>query len=459
MKQPLSKLKGSKLGSRVGTLPGLFILLFAAIGAILLIRSFAISSQLRLVPSTTSVQQNQNVTVQVRVSSNDSTIDSVDGTVTYDPAKMQYVSVDATGSAFDFDATGAGIVHNQTNGTLKFARGTLSSPDITTNKDVLVLTLTFKALVGSGTSNLSVAGTASDPNAQSVPITGSTVTLTLTGAVVANGASITIESTNPTPPTGSQFGLKVYVDTTAYMEGGVVDVNLPAGLAYQGTLDTTGTAFNPATTVNGTTSQLVKLVFITQSKTLTGKQLVATIPVIASTTGAKSVSFTNAEVTDINGTKLTTTANPYSITISSPIAKPTVSLTGGVLLGASTDTTDFKQSFTITNFDAAATYAITIGGQTLTQTNGVFVLPVALRNGNHTLQVSITKSGASDSTSHTIRLRSPNVDRIGCVDYKDLSAVNKGYGTTNAEFDLDFNGTVGLIDLLTVTGKWATTCV
>jgi hypothetical protein len=385
----------------------------------------------------------------------------VDGTVTYDPTKLQYVTPpDTTGTAFDFDATGVGVVHNQTNGTLKFARGTLSNPDVLPNQNVLVMTLTFKALAGTGTTNLLIAGTASNPSAQSVPLLGETVSLGLTGTVAPNTAAITIESTNPTPPTGSPFGLKVYVNSPAFIEGGVVDVSLVGtGLTYQGTLDTTGTAFNPATTVNGTTSTLVKLVFITQSTTLTGKQLVATIPVIASTTGAKSVTLSNAQVTDTAGTAMTTTANPFSITISSPITKPTVSLTGGALLGASTDTTNMKQSFTITNFDAAATYAVTIGGQTLTQASGVFTLPTTLKNGNHTLMVSISKSGASDSTSHTIRLRSPNVDRIGCVDYKDLSLVNKAYGQPNAEFDLDFNGTVGLIDLLTVTGSWATTCV
>lgn len=441
--------------SNVQRLGVLFIAGFAVIGVILLIRSFAATGQIYLLPSTTSVQNNTDVTVAVRINPGTSVGVVENVTVTYDSAKFQFVSINYTGSAFD-----ASLAENtSTPGQVKFSRGALSNPEITT--DSLIANVTLKALAGSGSTNLAVTGQAAggNPPAYSDPA-GHQVTMTLTGDVTtANSASYTIESTSPTPGMGSQFGLQVYVESDAFIQGGVVDVNLPDGLAYNGTLDTTGSAFNPATTVNGTTAQLVKLVFITQSTTLTGKHLVATIPVTASSEGPKAVNFSNFEVTDTNDQPVPTTANPFSITVGTQMPAPIVTIPGLPQLGASVDITDFRQSFSIVNFDPAATYTITIGGQTLAQSGGTFSLQTSLRNGDHTLVVSVSKSGASNSASHDVRLRSPNVNRLGCVDFADLSAVNKGYGGTNPEFDLDFNGTVGLIDLLTVTANWATTCV
>lgn len=232
-KQPSASQKNRLMGSNSPlTKPLLFITFFAVVGVIVLIRSFAASSQLRLVASTSTVQNGQNVTVQVRVNPDGVTIDAVEGTVTYDSAKLQYMSVDSTGTAFDFDATGSNVVPGSTAGTLKFGRGTSSSPDVTT--DALVLTLTFKALTGSGTSNLVISGNASDPNAQAVPVAGETISVgftepivvttgTISGTVTSSGGSAVSGATISYSVNGSKRSAKTAAD------GRYTLPNLPAG--------------------------------------------------------------------------------------------------------------------------------------------------------------------------------------------------------------------------------------
>lgn len=455
---------------------GVFVLLFAVVGVALLLSSFAAvpANQVYITPATASVLNGDNVTVAVRINPPTSGVDSVQATISYDQTRLQFVSMDSAGSpgspfTTQFAASGG-------NGTVNINRGIPATvPVVYVTADSLVANVTFRALVGGNVATMLqlVSPTqATFGGANTNPTTaGSTITLTSPVTPPSETASFTIESTNPTPPTGTQFGLKVFVTSNANMQGGQVNVNLPAGMAYQGTLDTAGTAFSPATTVTldgsgnpCTSSQKVCLVFATQSANLTGKQLIATIPVIASNGGTQSITFTQPDLVNTSDVHITSiTANPFSITVGTPIAKPIVSLTGGATLGTSVDIIDFKQSFTITNFDTAptATYTVTIGSTAVPITSGgIFAIPISVLNGNYTLLVAVSKSGSSDSVSTQMRLRSPNVNRIGCVDLTDLLAVNKAYGsTTNIAYDLDFNGTVGLVDLLTITRAWGTACV
>jgi hypothetical protein len=430
-----------------------FAVAFAAIGTVLLIKSFAAGAQLYLTPATVSVNAGSDVTVSLRLDPAGSA-DSVDATVTYDQAKLQYKSVDFTNSAYPSE-----LLTNAGNGTVHIVRFKAGG-SVTT--DALVANITFTALGTTSTStDLSVAGTVANAG-QALTIAQVGATVNINGSAPANNtAAYTIEPSTTTPVVGTQFGLKVFVTSNTNIQGGDVVVNLPSGVAYSGTLDTTGTAFNPATTVTGTTAQSVHIVFVTQSQTLTGKQLVATIPVTANSAGAYSVTFgSGARVADLSSNDITpVTADPFNFNVGASIAKPIVGMPGIAQLPASSNITDLKQSFTINNFDSAGTYTVTLGGQALALSGNGFSIPSSLKNGDYTLQVAISKQGTGDSASYTIRLRSPNVNRTGCVELLDLLAVNKAYGTTTAEFDLDFSGAVGLVDLLTVTGNWGGACV
>lgn len=444
-------LKGKKRSHLVSA--SIFMLVFAVIGVVLLLRSFAAGETLYLSPNSGNVQTGSDFTVTIRMDTG-AGVNVVDATLTYDQTKLQFKSVDETASGFP-----TGLISTNTAGSVNIVRG-ITNTNVT--GDVEVAKVTFTAIgTSAGSTNLVLSGEAAK-DGNTVPLAFGSATLNITApAPTAHNTTFTIEPTVATPLVGGPFGLRVYITSDATFKGGEVVVNLPAGLAYQGTLDTAGTAFNPATTVTGTTAQLVHLVFVTQSTTMTGKQLIATIPVIGSTTGAKSVTFTGARLADNNNVDLTPiTANPFSITINAAsLPAPTVTIPGKSQIAASENITNLKQSFTITNFDSAATYTVTLGGQNISVSGNAFNIPASTTNGDHALLVAASKSGASGSASYTIRLRSPNVNRIACVELLDLLVVNDGYGAPSTTLDLNFDGTVSLIDLLTVTGNWGGACI
>jgi hypothetical protein len=429
-----------------------FAAVFVVIGLAFLFKSFAAGPQLYLSPATGTVQPGSDYTVTMRIDPAGGNVDSLDATVAYDQTKLQFKSIDTSTSAFTLE-----IVNTGGAGTVHIARAKIGTP---VTADSEVVKITFTALTGtSGSSALTLTGNAASAGVYVNPaLVGATVTIQ--GTTVTPTASYTIESSTATPVLNSPFGLKVYVTTNVPMQGGEVVVNLPIGVAYSGTLDTTGTAFNPVTTVSGTTSTLVHLVYVTQSQTLTGKQLVATIPVTATTAGAKQVTMTGARVADLNAVDITpVTANPFNFTVGSALAAPVVTIPGLTQLPATQNITDLKQAFSIVNFDSTATYTTTIAGSNIAMNAANFAMPASQKNGDLQMVVSATKNGSTNSSTYTIRLRSPNVNRVACVELLDLLAVNKGYGAASTELDLNFDGTVSLVDLLTVTGNWGGACV
>lgn len=434
-----------------------FMIGFAAIGGIyLLSKTMAAGDRFYLTPAQTEVQPGSNFTVTLRMETSSNAI-IVDASIIYDHEKLQLVSVDGSASPLTMQLLGEEI-----NNTVHVSRAIVGS---SVTGDVEIAKLTFKALdSASGNSTIAVSGQAQDETEANIVLTFDNATVNILGSGEEDpvrSATFTIEPTVAAPVVGTSLGLGVYVDSNVNYQGGQLTVNLPAGLSYTGTLNTTGTAFNPATTVTGTGAQTVNLVFITQSNTLTGKQLIATIPVNATTVGAKSITMTGGRLADLNDADITpVTADAFSLTVNAAsLPAPLVTRAGKTQISATEDITDLMQAFTITNFDAAATYTVTLGGQNLTVSGSGFSIPASLRNGNHSLQVSATKSGASGNNSYTIRLRSPNINRTDCVELLDLLLVNRGYGAASNELDLNLDGTVGLVDLLTVTGNWGGACV
>lgn len=457
----------------------IFTVVFAVIGVSLLVRSFAAGEKLYITPSSVDVQPGNDVTVTLRFNAGASEINTLTATVAYDASKLQYKSNDVSGSGFG----AAARAFNETttdpslqcpepsqgsgsNGSIHFMQFTCGT---TVTGDLEIAKITFTALGGaSGTVNITVSGTALDQDSESVGLSYESGAINIVTQSESEPepqqpsgeASFSIEPTVGAPIVGNQFGLRVYATSTEPMQGGEVNISLPSGLTYSGTLNTTGGAFNPATTVTGTNGQQVNLVFVTQSTNLTGKQLIATLPVTGSTVGLKNVTFSNGRVVDLDGDDIIPlTADSFSITINAAsLPAPVLRRSGGDQLAASNDVTDLKQSFTITNYDSDATYTATLGGQSLTVSGATFTIPASLGNGDLPLLITSNKNGASGNASFTIRLRSPNIDRTGCVNLNDLLAVNGAYGSSNAQFDLNFDGTVSLVDLLTVTQNWGGAC-
>ncbi len=453
LKRVVSSLKQPKvLGATI------FIVAFAALGVFLLTRSLAVGERIYINPSEVEVEPGDTLTVTLRLNGG-SGVQAVETILSYDKDKLQFVSIDETSSGFP-----QGFISSGGDGTVNVTRGQLTG---SVTSDIEIAKVTFSVIAStSSTTALTLSGQTSNTNGDVlVPAFGNSTVTISAEQPVARSASFRIEPTVAAPVVGAQFGLKVYVSSTVPMQGGEVDITLPAGLAYQGTLDNAGSAFNPTTTVTGTGAQRVNLVFVTQSTSLINEQLVTTIPVVATTTGAKNITMSSPRVADLDEQDITPVTSPaLSVNVNAAsLPAPTVSRSGGAQLSASNDITGLKQAFTITNFDSGATYTVKFErsgvSQNVTVSGNGFSIPATLGNNDYTLVISSSKSGASGNASFTIRLRSPNVNRQGCVELLDLLAVNGAYGAASTEFDLNFDGSVGLADLLTVTQSWDGACV
>jgi hypothetical protein len=141
-------------------------------------------------PASANALLNSNVTVDVRLTPG-VTVDGVDATLTYDQAKLQFVSIDPTGSPFDVElgaqTGGSGSVH--------LTRGNLSGG---VSADGLVAKVTFKALTGTGNATIQVAGNATKGGVYTNPSTANTTVNFSTPDSTAPTVSITSPANNAT---------------------------------------------------------------------------------------------------------------------------------------------------------------------------------------------------------------------------------------------------------------------
>jgi hypothetical protein len=139
------------------------------------------TGQIYLSPTTQTALVNQPVSVNVRITPGTS-VEGVQATVSYDATKLQFVSIDATGSPFD-QALGA---QTGGNGTVSLTRGTLNG-SITT--DSFIAKINFTTLAGSGSTTPSVTGNAAHQGVYTNPSGGN--------------ATITLQTPDTTPPTAT----------------------------------------------------------------------------------------------------------------------------------------------------------------------------------------------------------------------------------------------------------------
>ncbi len=118
-----------------------FVLVVIIVGFAALRPARAASASLSVSPSSVPALVNTNFTVEVRVNSGTDTINAVQADLTFPKDKMQFVSIDSTGSAFDIEAASAG---DNAAGTVTMARGVGNAQ--TVSGDKLVAKVTFKAL-------------------------------------------------------------------------------------------------------------------------------------------------------------------------------------------------------------------------------------------------------------------------------------------------------------------------
>lgn len=170
-------------------LAGIFALISTAFG---LQQIFAATGSMYITPASTSVLNGASVTVSVRI--NPATnIDGVEASLGYDASKLEFLSIDPSGSAFEIalgPQTGSG-------GTVSITRGTLGTA---VSSDALVARVSFKALVGSGSSGISLSGNATASGTYINPSTsGTTITLTSPAAPTPTPTPPSTPTTSPAP--------------------------------------------------------------------------------------------------------------------------------------------------------------------------------------------------------------------------------------------------------------------
>jgi hypothetical protein len=155
---------------------GSMALLFS--GALFFQHIQAAPGQFAISPASSSVLNGNNVTVSLRINPL-SEVFGLDVTLSYDAAKLQYVSTNAAGSAFATELPASA----NTSGKVHVARG-ITPGQLGVTGDAFIAQVTFKALTGSGNTSLSLGGDVAGPN-------GAVPTATGTG---------TVGFTSPTPP-------------------------------------------------------------------------------------------------------------------------------------------------------------------------------------------------------------------------------------------------------------------
>jgi hypothetical protein len=140
----------------------------AAVGTIVLQRSFAAAGLLYLSPATKAVQNGTQVTLDVKLDPGIAT-DGVDVSITYDQAKLQFDSIDTTGTAFPIE-----FVNSGGSGTVQLTRGIIGTT-VSANGS-LVAKVTFTALASSGSTAVNMTGNTTTSGSYNNPtVTGSSI--------------------------------------------------------------------------------------------------------------------------------------------------------------------------------------------------------------------------------------------------------------------------------------------
>lgn len=337
------------------------MLVAAAAGTFIVVNSRAASNQLYLTPVDGSVQINTNVAVQVRIDSGTDTVNAVQANLSYDPAKFQFVSIDGAGSALPLEAS-----TQTSSGSVMMARAT-SGGGVPPSGDFLFATVTFKALVGTGTASIDIAAgshvvrstdsqdlltasggatyTLTSPAASPTPTPAPTATPTPaptpTPTPVASGTPTpsptvvptVVPTATPAPAAGSLFfspsAASVASGSNVSLElrenSGTTQVNaVQANVTYDATklefvsVDDTGADFGLSAVTNASSGQIM----ITRATAggapaLTGSKLIAKVVFKALTSaGATKVEFAStSNLVSVAATDILSSRQSATITV------------------------------------------------------------------------------------------------------------------------------------------------
>ncbi|MCE7936287.1 hypothetical protein DYH10_00630 [Candidatus Saccharibacteria bacterium CPR2] len=146
----------------------IFMLTLAVIGYIILQSWAGENTAINVSSSTPTVNNNDSATVALNLDTGDESINAVDAHLTYDNSKLEFVSIDTNGSAFDIKAHESGG-----NGDVRIALGSISAQ----TGNVFMANITFKVIGESGVAKVNIAddsvALSSDTNQNVLSIKGS----------------------------------------------------------------------------------------------------------------------------------------------------------------------------------------------------------------------------------------------------------------------------------------------
>ncbi len=355
------------------------------------------SAKAYLSPASKAVAANTTFSVEVRVDSGDKTVNAVQANLSYPADLIDFVSIDATGTAFTTEAPSSGG-----GGKVSIARGVIQA----VSGDKLVAIVNFKTKTATGTAAITfVTDTALIDATNNVDILGS-LSATKGGSYQIGGSGGTNPNPNPTPPNpnptptppnpapgNAKLFLNPSTSTIAPSTAFSVEIRSNSG----------GTTVNAVQANLSYPASLVDFVGIDAS----GSAFTTEAP---STGGNGVVSIARGVIGGVSGEKLVAKVN-FKSKATSGIA--TMSFVADSALLDSTSNLDILGSL---NATAGGTYTIGSGGVT-----------------NPNPPTSAPKRG--------------DIDGNGKVDFADLAAFLLRWGTNDSKADFDGDGKVTIFDL------------
>ncbi len=425
---------------------GILVVAFALIGISLLVFTKAAvgTAALTLSPTSGSYNINSNFTVDIYVNSSATDpVASVEVQLSYDAAKLQYVSIEPTGGAFPdcFGKTGGG-------GTASMSCLKAGAPFPTGSQKVG--TVTFKALAGNGTTSVSFAANSHVWKADGIP--------TELWNGVTTGGTYTLVTPDTTPPTvsivspvsGATVGATTTINANATDSGGgtVTKVEFYVNGALKGTDTSSPYSYSwDTTTIGDGTYPLTAKAYDNAATPNVGTSL----PVSAVVFNSKP----DLVVSSISVTPSTLKVGD-SVTLSAVITNngnaPT---TAGVI-----NTTTFTVDSTVVSSPTDSSALAVGASRTITAT-----VPWTATLGSHTVAVTTDKNNlitesneANNASSKSILVYKPgDANNDGSIGSADLAIIAFNWGKTSMTFDKgDFsgNGTIGSEDLAIIAFNW-----
>lgn len=429
----------------------------AAIGTSLMQGSKAATpGTIYLTPATGTVTAGSTINVVVREESGTTPINVAQSAVSFDPAKLQYISMTPS-NAFPTIAAR----QTTTAGKVMAVSGVaIGSPSITGDQEVV--TFTFKVLATTGTAAVNIDNSQSmllrSSDSVNIFTTGIGATYSVAGGQTPSGNTLTLTPASGSFTQNSTVNVEVHAKSTDLLSvvQSVLTYN-PAQLQYVSFSN--GTAFPSVSRSNTATAGTLDFIrgIPGGDAGVSGDNVVVTVTFkVLASSGTAGISFGtgSALFRSSDATNVLSGSTGANYTVNAPVAGPsigTVTLNFGFTTG--------NQLVTITGANFAAGATVSFGGNPATSVTVVNANTITARTPAKAVgavAVTVTNpNGLSGTLANAFNYRkagdSSGDGRVNVLDYSALAAHD---GQSYAPADYDGDGTVGVTDLALLLANW-----